>query len=59
MTQPSTSPWEDRPTGGALHLQSPYPLDADMTLELVVAHGRPYWFLHVCEVPFEVHAGVA
>lgn len=51
--------WEVRPTGGALALRAPYPTDADVTLELVFAHGRPFWFMHVLGVPFEIDAGVA
>jgi hypothetical protein len=51
--------WEERPTGGALQLRSPYPLAASASLELVFAHGRSFWFLHVLDVPFEIEAGIA
>lgn len=50
-------PWEERPTGGALLVH--YPHSADVTLELVIAYGRPFWFLHVLDVPFEISAGLA
>jgi len=26
---------------------------------MVFAHGRPFWFLHVLDVPFEIEAGIA
>lgn len=51
--------WEERPTGGALQLHAPYPAAASITLEMVFAHGRPFWFIHVLDVPFEIDAGIA
>lgn len=57
--EPYPSPWEKRPNGGAIHLEAPYPIDADMSLELVVVGDVPYWFLHVCGVPFELDAAKA
>ena len=56
---PTTSSWEERPTGGSLSLRAPYPDAAHARLEMVFADGRPFWFLHVMDVPFEIEAGVA
>ncbi len=50
--------WQNGPTGGTLSLQTALP-EADISLEVVFAHGRAYWFLHVLGVPFEVEAGAA
>ena len=58
--EPTVAPsWEERPTGGALQLHAPYPSAASASLEMVFAHGRPFWFLHVLDVPFEIEAGIA